>query len=105
MEECLVSLGRPASAEEIFDYVSSRRPVSRKSITMYVSMDARFVESGFRTWGLASWPRQSAVPSWTPSDVAEFVVEIFKTRKQVELEYSELTAPARPSDGNQHRTS
>lgn len=93
MEECLVSLGRPASAEEIFDYVSSRRPVSPKSIMMYVDMDARFVESGFRTWGLASWPKQNAVQSWTPSDVAEFVVEIFKTRKQVELEYSELTAP------------
>jgi len=57
MEEYLMTYNRPATVDEIYAYVRERRPVSKKSIIIYVQDKSIFVKADRTRWGLAEWPR------------------------------------------------
>src|SRR5205823_4136444 len=86
MEECLISLNRPATEKEIYEYVSLRRPVKLGSIKIYLRKEI-FAKAGYQKWGLASWAETRDALIWSPSQVADFVANIFKERKVRELEF------------------
>ncbi len=65
MEECLITYNRPVSVDELFAYISQRRPVSKPSIIMYLTYGKEtFVRTGRLTWGLAKWTDISDAQAW-----------------------------------------
>ncbi len=91
MEEALIRLNRPATEEEIYQFVSERRPVKLGSIKIYLSSKNIFAKAGYQKWGLASWVETQDALIWSPTQVADFVASIFKERKAREIEYKILT--------------
>lgn len=59
MEDALMSFNRPANAEEVFAYVNERRPASRNSVKIYLDTQKRFLRTGPKEWGLATWAEAS----------------------------------------------
>lgn len=90
MEQCLITLDRPATSEEIYRFVSERRRVQRSSISIYLTADDRFCLMSTTTWGLASWPEAKTAVIWDRAQVASFLVRLFKDRKAFELPYAEV---------------
>lgn len=86
MERCLIERNTPATIEEIYEYINSRRPVTPGSIGIYLSSRGDLFRRVDRTrWGLASWVK--AENSWEPDEVATFVAGLFKRQKAKELEF------------------
>lgn len=90
MEECLISLNRPATEEEIHAYISERRPVKIGSIQMYLEQKDIFAKTGYKKWGLASWAEAQDALVWSPIQVANFVAKFFREKKVKEIEYKLL---------------
>ena len=91
MEDYLITHNRPATVDEIFTYVSERRPVSRDSIIMYLTYEKEtFVKTGRTTWGLAKWSDIADSDAWNKEQVADFIASIFKSNKAKELSYKML---------------
>lgn len=55
MEDALVSINRPANADEVFAYVKERRPASLNSVKIYLDTQERFLRTGPKEWGLTTW--------------------------------------------------
>jgi DNA-directed RNA polymerase delta subunit len=87
MEKCLVQKNSPASEEEIYEYVLTRRQVSRASIKMYLNQNDKFLKIDRDTWGLKSWPEAQRAQSWNRQQVANFVAELYRERRTREMEY------------------
>lgn len=88
MEESLIASNKPATIDEIFTYVSQRRPVSKNSIILYLTTEKEhFVKVGLKTWGLAKWSDTTSSDSWNRERIADFVATIFKQNKVKELDY------------------
>lgn len=91
MEECLMAHNKPSTVDEIFTYVSERRPVSRRSVLMYlINEKDLFVKTGLTTWALAKWSDVTKTNIWDTEEVAEFVADIFRSHKTKELSYTML---------------
>jgi len=87
MEECLITYNRPTTIDEIFVYVSDRRPVSRHSIIMYLTYEKEiFVKAGRTTWRLTKWSDVTEPGTWNTEQVAN----IFRSNKSKELSYTLL---------------
>jgi Sigma-70, region 4 len=91
MEEFFLIRNKPATADEVYNYVSERRPVSKKSIIAYLGINElsknKFAKIDRTTWGLASWSEAANAVTWNPEQVAEFVASVFKTKRVKELDY------------------
>lgn len=92
MEECLISLNRPATEQEIYDYIREKRPVSDKSISIYLSNQDRFQKAGFKKWGLSTWVETRNAVTWSKQQVADFAAKFFQERNLKETELEFLTA-------------
>lgn len=91
MEECLITRDKPATIDEIYTYVSERRPVSKQSIITYLTMEKeRFTKVNLTTWGLAIWSDIADPNAWNTEQVADFVANIFRSNKAKELSYKML---------------
>jgi len=90
MEDCLIILNKPATVDEIFRYVSERRPVSKNSIQRYLSEKEAFARIGRTTWGLAKWSDVTDKDIWNKEQVADFIASVFKSNKAKELSYKVL---------------
>lgn len=90
MEKFLISLNRPATEEEIYNYLIERRPVSKKSVAMYLAFQDKFKKADRQRWGLASWTETQNALIWSPEQVADFVANIFKENKVKELEFEAI---------------
>lgn len=91
MEEFFLIQNKPATVDEVYNYVSERRPVSKKSIIAYLGINElsknRFAKIDRTTWGLASWSEAANTVTWNPEQVAEFVASVFKSKRVKELDY------------------
>lgn len=85
MEKFLITLNKPATVDEIYNYVKERRPVSYDSVELYLSTKDKFKKVDLNRWGLSNWSEVEGVKLWTHEDVAEFVVKIFKDNQVKEL--------------------
>lgn len=92
MEECLISLNRPATEQEIYDYIAGKRPVSDKSISIYLSNQDCFQKAGFKKWGLSTWAETQNALTWSKRQVAEFVAKFFQEHNLKEIELNFLTS-------------
>jgi hypothetical protein len=91
MEQALISLNRPATEEELYDYIAARRPVKLGSIKIYLNSKPLFAKAGYGRWGLASWKETQDALVWSPVQVADFVAQLFKTHGVQELEFKIVT--------------
>lgn len=91
MEEFFLIRNKPATIDEVYNYVSERRPVSKKSIIAYLGINElsknKFAKIDRANWGLASWSEAANTVTWNPEQVAEFVASIFKSKRIKELDY------------------
>jgi len=91
MEEFFLIRNKPATVDEVYSYVSERRPVSKKSIILYLGSNElgknKFAKIDRTSWGLASWSEAANTVTWNPDQVAEFVASIFKGKRVKELDY------------------
>jgi DNA-directed RNA polymerase delta subunit len=88
MRSCLDELGKPATADEIYNYVNNKRSVSKNSIVLYLTTKQDlFRAMGYKKWGLADWPNTPDTNTWSPEEVADFVADIFKKHRKKELEF------------------
>jgi Bacterial RNA polymerase, alpha chain C terminal domain/Sigma-70, region 4 len=85
MEEFLISRNTPATIDEIYAYVSERRPVSRASILLNLSRKDVYRKVDRERWGLVEWSNLTDTNTWNPEQVGDFVARIFK--KEKELDY------------------
>ena len=99
MEKCLMTLNRPATEEEIYDYVAERRPVSKQSIPMYLESQPIFRKADRKRWGLSSWTETKDALIWSPEQVADFVAKIFRQRKVGEIEFKIITNALKDAAG------
>lgn len=90
MEEFLVIRNSPATTEEIFSYVAERRPVSEKSVIMYLYAEKPFIKMSLTTWGLATWSESKDAKIWSTVQVAEFVAEMFKKKRVKEMPFRDV---------------
>jgi hypothetical protein len=87
MEQCLITLNRPATIDEIYEYISERRSVSKQSIVVYLGNENTFAKIDRERWGLARWAEARHAQTWNLEDVAELVSNLFKKQKTKKLEY------------------
>lgn len=88
MEQYLIIQNKPTTVDEIYTYVSERRPVNKRSIVTFLMTEReRFVRVGRVTWGLAKWTDTASSDTWNPEKVADFVANIFVQNKAKELDY------------------
>jgi hypothetical protein len=87
MKQFLIAQNRPVTVEEIYQYVSERRPVSRDSIIAYLTLNNLFSRISREHWGLAGWSEARGAQLWNPIEVAHFVENLFKRHKTKKLEY------------------
>lgn len=90
MVEALSSVARPMTLDEIYEYVRSRRPVKRNSISIYLNSDSRFQSGGFGKWKLAAWGDKDGSTGDSKSEIAAYVKELFESRGVSELPYPEV---------------
>jgi Sigma-70, region 4/Bacterial RNA polymerase, alpha chain C terminal domain len=88
MEQYLIIQNKPDTVDNIYLYVSERRPVSKHSISLYLGTEKeRFVKVSLTKWGLAKWSNLINSNEWTPERMADFVAAIFKQNNTKELSY------------------
>lgn len=90
MERCLTEHNRPMTVEEIHSWVSNRRPVSRSSVSIYITRDERFARTDHDHWGLAHWKEAREALVWDRDRVADFVADQFRQRETGQLPYDHL---------------
>lgn len=86
MEEFFIQKNKPATVDEIYEYVSGKRPVERSSIIMYLSTKSVFAKHDRTQWKLAKWNEPDG-DMWGLDQVASFVEGIFKKNRTKVLEY------------------
>ena len=77
MERCLLEHNNPMTPEDIYAWISQRRPVSENSIVVYLTSDDRFGRADRERWGLADWKEIRDAQSWNRAGVADFVARLF----------------------------
>lgn len=87
MRQALATRNEPLTAEEIYNYVSERRPVSTGSINAYLTFNDSFSRVSRDRWGLSSWSETKNAQIWGPVQVSQFVQELFKKHKARKLQY------------------
>lgn len=87
MERYLIERNQPATPEEIFYYVNSKRPVKLNSIQFYLTQSKLFRKIDRERWGLASWREAKNAINWNPEQVANFVADLFKQKRTESLEF------------------
>ncbi|GAA5529360.1 sigma factor-like helix-turn-helix DNA-binding protein [Herpetosiphon gulosus] len=87
MEKFLHIHNKPATDQEIFDYVQQRRPVGRGSINIYLTSNPKIFRKTSRShWGLATWKETENAHIWNREQIADFIANIFKQHKTQKLE-------------------
>lgn len=90
MEKYLASVNTGATADDIYEAVKSQRPVSRKSIDIYLRSSSNFAQVSRGVWRLASWPEAKTARTWSRAQVAEWIAQTFQERKTWQMDFSEL---------------
>jgi hypothetical protein len=90
MKQFLTKRNKPATADEIYDYVRAQRPLSHASVVAYLQFDPSFAQVTRTEWGLAEWREASAAKVWTAVQVGEFVENYFRSRRIDEADYKLL---------------
>jgi hypothetical protein len=90
MKRCLMVRNEPATIDEIYAYVSERRPVRRSSIESYLTFLDDFARVDRDRWGLGTWSETKNARTWNPEQVAIFVEQIFKRNNSRKIEYGIL---------------
>lgn len=91
MEHFLIGRDSCASADEMFAFVSEQRPVSRGSITMYLSFRPdKFAEIQRGCWGLASWRVVRGSDTWDRQQIADWIAAYFRQRRVREVAFEPL---------------
>ena len=88
MKQYLITQNKPATADEIYLYVSERRPVQKSSISAYLAFDKGFMKIDRAKWGISGWLELKGAQNWNPEHVGRFVEELFKKNKATKLKYS-----------------
>jgi len=95
MQTYLYKRNEAVSADEIYEYVREQRPVSRSSISLYLSTNELFEQFSDNTWGLATWDKPERpldeTGLWNVEAVADFVANYFRERKSRTVSWAELT--------------
>lgn len=88
MEHYLITQNKPATADDIYIYVSERRPVSKNSIIIYLTSERElFAKVSLTTWGLAKWSANTDSDAWNAEHIADYVANVFRESKAKELDY------------------
>jgi hypothetical protein len=87
MKQSLMTKNSPLTADEIYTYVSERRPVQKSSIDAYLTFREEFAKVDRVMWGLAAWNEVREGTRWTPVDVGKFVEQLFKKHRTKKLQY------------------
>lgn len=88
IEHYLITQNKPATADDIYTYVSERRPVSKNSIITYLTTERElFAKVSLTTWGLATWSVNTDSDVWNAERIADFVANVFRESKAKELDY------------------
>lgn len=90
MRQALASRNEPLTSDEIYIYVSERRPVQKSSIDTYLALQDIFVKIDRNKWGLSTWAESKSAKNWNPLHVGEFIENIFKESRTKILEYAVL---------------
>ena len=88
MKQYLIARNEPATADEIYLYVSERRPVQKSSISAYLAFNKGFMKVGRVKWGISGWLESKGAQNWNPEHVGRFIEELFKKSKAIKLKYS-----------------
>jgi len=86
MEEFFARKNKPATTDEIYEYVSSKRPVEKSSVTMYLTTKEQFSKHDRLHWKMKKWNEPDG-EMWGIDQVASFVEDFFKKNKAKVLEY------------------
>ncbi|WP_110516392.1 sigma factor-like helix-turn-helix DNA-binding protein [Herpetosiphon llansteffanensis] len=87
MEKFLHTHNKPATDQEIFDYVQQRRPASRGSIDIYLANNPHiFRKTNLNYWGLTTWKETENAHIWDREGIADFIAGVFKQHKTHNLE-------------------
>jgi len=87
MKQCLMTRNTAATSDEIYLYVSERRPVQRASIDVYLMLREEFSKVDRIKWGLTNWDEVKDGTNWTPKEVGQFVEQLFKKHRTKKLQY------------------
>ncbi|GAB4263347.1 MAG: hypothetical protein Kow0080_01570 [Candidatus Promineifilaceae bacterium] len=87
MKQCLVTRNSPATPDEIYSYVSERRPVQKSSINSYLVYREEFAKVDRIRWGLKIWDEVKDSAKWTPLEVGQFVEQLFKKHRTKKIQY------------------
>lgn len=90
IKQCLTVRNESATVDEIYRYVSERRPAQRSSIVSYLTFRDDFAKVDRDRWGLSTWAETRGANTWNPEQVAAFVEGIFKRHGVRKIEYSVL---------------
>ncbi len=93
IEECLMARNKPATTDELYEYVSERRTTNKNSIGFFLTTNRdRFLKLGLKMWGLTKWANDEEIVGdiLTSEKVAEYVATLFEEYKTEELDYRVL---------------
>jgi hypothetical protein len=90
MERCFVSRNEPQTADQVYEFVSKRRPAQKSSINSYLAFDDRFARLSEDLWALASWHETEIRPYWDPERVGRFVEDMFKDSNRRKIPYLDI---------------
>lgn len=86
MEEFFTKKNKPATIDEIHEYVFSKRPVEKSSITMYLTTKQQFSKHDRLHWKMTKWNEPDG-EIWGLDQVASFVEDVYKKNRTKVLEY------------------
>ncbi|MBK7920008.1 MAG: hypothetical protein IPJ94_27880 [Chloroflexi bacterium] len=87
MKLFLIARNQPATVDEIYSYISERRPVRKSSVEAYLTFQEDFAKVDRTKWGLAEWSEAKNAQNWNPEQVGQFVEELFRKNKARKLKY------------------
>lgn len=97
MTEALHAAAEPLSSQQIFEYVTARRPAKRQAIDSYLSNEARFSRVGRDQYALADWGMDGIQAAhrerrrfFTKAKLCEVVKEIFEDLQVSEMYMADL---------------
>lgn len=99
MKDALHASGEPLSSDQIYQYVSARRPVRKSAINSYLSYETEIVRVGKNLFALESWGMQSVSPRvrsprnrtrLSKAKIAEYIELIFLDKEVSEMYVSDL---------------
>jgi hypothetical protein len=103
MKLYFIARNEPATADEIYSYVSERRPVRKGSVEAYLTFQEDFAKVDRIRWGLAEWSEVKDAQNWNPEQVGQFVEELFRKNRSRKLKYQIIKQALMEASGVKNR--